>query len=235
MTTFVLVHGSWHGGWCWRKLVPLLTEAGHRVYAPTFTGLGERSHLISPQVGLTTFIQDLLQVFEYEDLRDVVLVGHSFGGMVITGVAGPMVDRIARLVYLDAFVPEDGQAMFDLLPPEDQADLRRRAKLEGAGWLMPPYSIDVFGITDPADVAWTAKRLCFMPLLAYEQPVPPRTKAAGSLPRSYIGCTGFPVFDPIRASIKAAGWDYHEIATGHDAMITAPSELAEVLIGIAAT
>src|SRR5215211_1043953 len=118
MATFVLVAGAWHGGWCWRKVTPLLRAAGHEVFAPTLTGLGERSHLAHPDVGLTTHIQDIVNLLEYEDLNDVVLVGHSYSGMVITGVAEQVPGRLAHLVYLDAFVPENGQALVDLLPPE---------------------------------------------------------------------------------------------------------------------
>src|SRR5207248_5461012 len=118
MTTFVLVHGAWHGGWCWRKLTPLLREKGHDVFTPTLTGLGERVHLAGPEVGLGVHVQDVASVIEYENLHDVVLVGHSYGGMVIAGVAGRLPERLAHLVYLDAYAPEDGQAMTDLVPPE---------------------------------------------------------------------------------------------------------------------
>ena len=111
--TFLLVHGAWHGGWCWKKLTPLLQVAGHQVFTPTLTGLGERSHLLSPAVDLTTHIQDITAVLEYEDLQDVVLVGHSYGGMVIAGVAEQAGARLAQLVYLDAFLPEDGKALKD--------------------------------------------------------------------------------------------------------------------------
>ncbi|MBV9253581.1 MAG: alpha/beta fold hydrolase, partial [Actinobacteria bacterium] len=118
MATFVLVHGAWHGGWCWRKLTPLLRAAGHEVFTPTLTGLGERSHLGHPDVGLATHVGDVAQVLWYEDLSNVVLVGHSYGGLVIGGVADQAPGRLKHLVYLDAFVPEHGRSMLDLGPPE---------------------------------------------------------------------------------------------------------------------
>ena len=118
MTTFVLVHPAWFGGWCWRKVSPVLRARGHEVFAPTLTGLGERAHLASQKVGLEMHVEDVANVLEYEDLRQVILVGNSSGGMVITGVADRMPERIAHLVYLDAFVPEDGQSMLDIVPAE---------------------------------------------------------------------------------------------------------------------
>src|SRR5690349_6349785 len=116
MATFVLVHGAWHGGWCWRKLSPLLAAQGHEVFAPTLTGLGERSHLAGPEVGLAVHVQDVASLLEFEDLREVILVGHSYGGMVLAGVAGRAAERLSQLVYLDAYVPRHGQSMVDLVP-----------------------------------------------------------------------------------------------------------------------
>src|SRR5262245_30690572 len=128
MTSLVLVHGGWEAGWCWRKVVPLLRDAGHEVFAPTLTGLGERKHLASPEVGLDTHVQDIVGVLESEELDEVILVGHSYGGMVIAGVAERVPERLAQLVYLDAFVPEDGQSTLDLLPPEYQRDMTARVQ-----------------------------------------------------------------------------------------------------------
>jgi pimeloyl-ACP methyl ester carboxylesterase len=119
--TFVLIHGAWHGGWCWKKLTPLLRAAGHEVYTPTLTGLADRAHLLSPQIGLNTHIADISALLEYEDLHNVILVGHSDGGMVITGVAEVAAQRLAHLVFLDAFVPQDGQSLFDTIPDRGAA------------------------------------------------------------------------------------------------------------------
>jgi pimeloyl-ACP methyl ester carboxylesterase len=136
-STYVLVHPAWHGGWCWKKVTPLLQAKGHDVYTPTLTGLGERSHLAHPDVGLETHIQDILNVLKYEDLSDVILVGHSSSGVVITGVADRTPERIAHLVYLDAFVPENGQSMMDIVPRHIAPRHEARVQSEGQGWLLP--------------------------------------------------------------------------------------------------
>ena len=137
MAMFLLIHGAWHGGWCWKKVTPLLRAAGHEVCTPTLTGLGERAHLLSAEVTLDTHVQDVVGVLEYEDLRDVVLVGHSYGGMVITGVVDRAADRLAHLVYLDAFVPQDGQALADLVDSTLYTTLEEQARAEGEGWRVP--------------------------------------------------------------------------------------------------
>src|SRR5438445_13579590 len=137
MATIVLVHGAW-GGASWERFVaPRLRAAGHLVFAPTLTGLGDRSHLSSPEVDLATHVQDVANVLFYEDLTDAILAGHSYGGMVVTGVAGRMPERLRRLVYLDAFVPEDGQSLFDLVGAERAASMRARAAANGDGWRVP--------------------------------------------------------------------------------------------------
>src|SRR5215831_5722049 len=137
MATFVLVHGAWHGGWCWKKVTPLLRAAGHEVYTPTLTGLGERVHLASPKVDLTTHIQDVVNVLDYEDLHEVVLVGHSYGGVVIAGVADRVPSRVGHLVYLDAGVPHNGEGYLDLLP-NLRALIEEDSRLNGDGWRVPP-------------------------------------------------------------------------------------------------
>jgi pimeloyl-ACP methyl ester carboxylesterase len=131
MATHVLVHGAWHGGWCWRKVTPLLRAAGHEVYTPTLTGLGERVHLGGPHIDLEMHIQDIVNVLEYGDLRDVILTGHSYGGMVITGVAERAADRLSHLIYLDAFVPSNGESLLGYMPPERGATMTAVAKAEG--------------------------------------------------------------------------------------------------------
>jgi pimeloyl-ACP methyl ester carboxylesterase len=137
MATFLLVQPAWLGGWCWDKVAMRLRAYGHDVYAPTLTGLGERAHLATPDVGLATHIDDIVSVAEFDDLDDLILVGTSSGGTVITGVANRIPGRIASLVYLDAFVPSDGQCTFDLLPPERRGVVERLIETEGAGWLLP--------------------------------------------------------------------------------------------------
>jgi len=229
MATFVLVHGSWAGGWAWWKVAPLLRAAGHQVHTPTLTGLGERSHLLTRDTGLHLHIEDIVQVLRFEGLHDVVLVGHSYGGMVITGVAEAIPQRLRRLVYVDAFVPRHGQSAFDLWP--ELAD-RLRARLED-GWLIPPASAEVFGITDPAYRAWFDERGVPMPLLTCEQPLRVPDGQAERLPRSFIVAADNPVTPGKFAALarQAGGHDadYHEVAGMHEFIVTHADEVAGLL------
>ena len=172
MATFVLVDGAWHGGWCWQRLTPLLRAAGHEVYTPTLTGLGERAHLLSPAIDLDTHAQDVLGMLECEQLWEVILVGHSYGGMVITAVAEQAAERLTHLVYLDAFVPQDGQCLLDFLPPQARAQTLARARAEGEGWRLPAQQEQQpFGVTDPADADWLRGKLSAHPVKTFEQPI----------------------------------------------------------------
>lgn len=230
-TTYVLIHGGWHGGWCWNRVAPGLAKAGHRVLAPSLTGLADRRHLLTRQTGLDTHVQDIVGLLEYEDLRDVVLVGHSYAGMVITAVAAGVPQRVAHLVYLDAFVPEAGQTLLDLLPPDRVAFYREQAAGRGEGWRVPPPPVAALGVTDPADIAWLEAKLTDQPLRSFEQPLAGEPPAA--LRRTFIRCTEGPVapsFAPFAAMADAApAWDYHELAVGHDAMVIAPGSVVDVL------
>ena len=152
MTTFLVAHGAWSSAWGWKKMRPLMRAAGHELWTPSYTGLGERAHLAGPAVDLETHVRDVLGVFEMEDLRDVVLIGHSYGGMVATGVADRARERITQLVYLDAFVPQDGQSLFDLQPPQTRATMHDLARRAGDGWRIPPNPMPPD--TPQADVAW---------------------------------------------------------------------------------
>jgi pimeloyl-ACP methyl ester carboxylesterase len=231
MSTFVLVHGSFLGGWVWRRVHRHLAAAGHEVFAPTLTGLGERSHLATTDTGLYLHIEDVVQVLGCEDLSEVVLVGHSYAGMVISGVAEEVPERLARIVYLDAFVPANGQSAFDLMPlPGIAEQWIARARGEGNGWLVPPFPPESLGITDPADVAWVAQRLTSMPLLTHQEPVRLPAERARELPRSYILCAGYPLFQRTARTCERQGWPCHRLETGHAAMVTAPAELAAALL-----
>lgn len=161
MATYVLLHAAWAGGWQWRSVATLLRNVGHEVFTPTLTGLGERAHLACPEVGLDTHVQDVLGVLEYEELDDLVLVGHSYSGMVITAVAEHLPEQIDQLVYLDAFVPQDGQSLNDILGPDLQAHFVRMARRYGKGWRVPH---------DPPGMPRTAKRTD-QPLKTGTQPV----------------------------------------------------------------
>ena len=234
MTTIVLIHGGWHGGRCWKKLAPLLRVAGHDVHAPTLTGLGERAHLLCPEITLSTHVQDIVALLKYEDLQGVVLVGHSYGGMVM---AEEVSERLAQLVYLDAFVPLDGQALGDLADPAFYAGLEARAQADGEGWRVPPPPLARWGITGEADLNWMRDRVGPHPLITFKEAVRLKNEVAASLPRTFIYCTDKPAGDSLAPLAKRlreeAGWSYRELAAGHDAMVTAPKELAAVLVEIA--
>src|SRR3954452_6420662 len=152
MSTFVLVHGAWHGGWCWDRVAPRLRAAGHEVHAPTLTGLSERSHLLSPLVGLDTHVEDVVRLIDTFALTDVVLVGHSYAGQVVTAVADRRPDAIARRVYLDAFVGDDGETARGLLPETVEHHWAESAAEQGFGWLVPVRKLSVLGVTEQSDV-----------------------------------------------------------------------------------
>lgn len=229
MKTFLVAHGAWSAGWAWKKMHPLMSAAGYRLLTPTYTGLGERDHLANQSNDLQTHVQDLLSIIRYEDLWDIVLIGHSYGGMVATGVADRARDRIAQLIYLDAFVPQNGQACLDLIPPEP-----RRRMLEsvqaGDGWRVPPNPLPPD--TMEADLKWIAERRLPQSIKCFEMPLQFRNGDL-TLPRSYVYCTRVASVDFFRPFAERAksepGWRYHEIDASHSPFITAPETLTAVL------
>jgi pimeloyl-ACP methyl ester carboxylesterase len=237
MATYLLAHGAMHGGWCWQRLAPLLRARGHEVVTPTLTGLGERAHLLTPEVGPATHVSDLLQVLFYEDLSRVVLVGHSYAGMLIPAVAEQAPDRLASLVYLAAFVPRHGESMLDLEPPEAAAFYRHRARDLGDGWRVPPADafVERWGVHDERDREWVGARLTAMPLKCLTDPLHLSKDGGASLPTAYIECTGPPLVDIMRPSAERArgnGWPVRTLESGHDAMLTAPRQLADLLLAV---
>jgi pimeloyl-ACP methyl ester carboxylesterase len=230
MATYVIVHGAWGGGWSWsRRVAARLRAAGHEALTPTLTGLGERTHLASPEVDLSTHVQDVVNVLEYEDLRDVILVGHSYGGMVITGVAGRAGDRIRHLVYLDAFVPESGQSLCDLIGPEGAARVRAQAEA-GDGWRIPPGPLAPD--TPPELLAWIMPRRGLQPLRTFEEPV--RLEAPIDLPRTYVYCAAKGENDTFRKFAERLrddrAWRYHELQTGHNLQYSATDDTIRILL-----
>jgi pimeloyl-ACP methyl ester carboxylesterase len=227
--TFVVAHGAWSAGWAWKKMHPLMTAAGHRLVTPTYTGLGEREHLASPSNDLETHIQDVLAVLKYEDLRNVVLIGHSYGGMVATGVADRARERIAQLIYLDAFVPRNGQALPDLLPPQARQPMQERVKA-GDGWRVAPNPTPPD--TSEADAKWIAERRLPQSFKTFEMPLR-LSDADIALPRSYIYCKRIAPGDTFRSFAERAkseaGWRYYEIDASHSPHVTAPETLAALL------
>src|SRR5262245_31201118 len=228
MSAFVLVHGAWHGGWCWRYVRPFLE--GHEVFAPSLTGLGERRHLAGPKVDLDTHIDDIVSILEMEDLRDVVLVGHSYGGMVITGAADRASGRIERLVYLDAFVPENGKCTLDYVVPERAARMREEG--EKAGSVTPP-PLALWGLTKREHIDFVKPREVRHPYRTMSQPITLRNEAAlKRLPKTFVYCSSPATgsFDAFAAKYRNdPAWKFFELATGHDAMILMPERVAQIL------
>jgi pimeloyl-ACP methyl ester carboxylesterase len=238
MATYVLVHGGGHGGWCYQRMARLLRAAGHEVYAPTLTGLGERSHLIGPGIDLDTHIQDITAVLHYEDLREVILVGHSYGGMVITGAADRAAGRVGRLVYLDAANPANGQSLVDIAGPMMTAARSFGQVIDGVELVLLP-SPDAgafYGVTDPGDLAWMADRLTGHPWKCFEQPLKLTNEAAlWAIPQYHIVCTStLATRDPALMEQARAAGRFWDIDTGHDLMITEPRAVADALLEIAA-
>jgi pimeloyl-ACP methyl ester carboxylesterase len=236
MKTYVLVHGGGHGGWCYQPVARLLRAQGHEVYTPTLTGLGERGHLLNAAIDLDTHITDVVKVLAFEDLRDVILVGHSYGGMVITGVADRALDRVGHLVFLDAATPVDGESLVERAGPLMLAARARGRVVNGIELLLFPGTdpLNYYGVKDPQQLAWMKPRLTPHPWRCFEQKIRlPNEAAVRRIPRTYIVCTStLPGRDlpALRAESQGRVWD---VDTGHDLMITEPATVAELLLRLA--
>ena len=230
MSTYVLVHGAWHGSWCWKRVRKSLQAQGHEVFTPTLTGIGERSHLLSPQVNLDTHIGDVVNLIQWEELSDVVLCGHSYGGCVISGVAERIPDRIGALVYLDAFVLKNGQCLHDTLP-EDQRSLQMELTINhGDGWKVPPIPAEVFNV-NANDLEWVNRQCTMQPLATFQQAIKLSGEADAVKNVTFILAKGFAdsPFPQFYESAKAKGWKTLTMACGHDVMLDLPEELTRVL------
>lgn len=239
MTQFVLVHGAWHGAWCWARVLPLLRAGGHVVHAVTLTGVGERAHLLSADIRLRTHIQDVLNLIACEELDNVVLVGHSYGGIVITGVADALQQQLPgvlrHLVYVDASAPHSGESWSSPHAPEVVA-ARVAAGIQSGGVSIPPPDATVFGL-EGADRDWVNRRMTPHPFGLYQDPLVFDGVRLASLPRTFIDCIepAFPNIAVMRHRVRnEPGWRVIELATGHDAMVSAPRELADALRACAA-
>lgn len=229
--TIVLVHGAWHGGWCWRDVASILRARGWRVSAPTLTGLGERSHLMSRDIDLSVFVTDIVHHVTFGDLNDIVLVGHSFSGTVIGAAAERLAGRVRRLVYLDALLLESGETPMSRVPDDIAAERIRLAEQSSSGVSLPPPPASTFGIVDPHQQAWVDSHLTPHPLRAYLSSLTFAGRPGSGLPVDYIVCSG-PLYLPLESSrerARAAGWQMHDLPTGHDAMVSAPNALADLL------
>jgi pimeloyl-ACP methyl ester carboxylesterase len=230
MAKFVLVHGAWHGSWCWQRVRSALQAQGHEVFTPTLTGVGERSHLLSAQIDLHTQTLDVTNLIGWEELTDFVLVGHSYGGFVVCGVADALPERIRSLVFLDAFVPENGKRLVDYAPiaPEQLDD----------GWKVRPISAEAFGV-NPADRDWVDRQCTSQSLACFEQPIE-LVGRIGQIKRiDYIFAKawagGHSPFAQFYQKAEASGWRTHEVASGHDVMLDEPVWLTELLVNASHT
>jgi pimeloyl-ACP methyl ester carboxylesterase len=240
LRTFVLVHGAWHGGWCWRRVAEVLRAHGHQVFAPSLTGLGDRAHLFAKDISLQTHVQDILALVEMEELSDFVLVGHSYGGFVISGVADTLRERVAHYVYLDGSVPPDmatgssfSWAGFN--PPEAREARLRLVREEGKGVALPPPPPSAFGVTAPAEAAWLQRHVRPMPVGTYTGLFTFQHSGSNGLKRTYIASTNplYALMMPTHERIKGdKTWSFMPLETAHDSMVTAPEKLAAVLMEI---
>ena len=231
--TFVLVHGTWHGGWCWRRVADALERKGHKVYAESLTGLGDRSHLLTKDVNLTTHVNDVVNLVKWEDLKDIVLVGHSSAGFVITQAAEQIGPSVASIVYLDAFVPQPGDNLISLANPGPRKALEEA--VARGDLVAKPVPSAAFKV-NIKDQPWVDAKCTPHPLAA----VAAKVTAAGAhekiARKTYIRAKGFdsPVFDQTLAKMKTApGWKTYEVPSGHDVMVDMPERLVEILLEVA--
>jgi pimeloyl-ACP methyl ester carboxylesterase len=233
MADVVLVHGAWHGSWCWRRVLPPLWAAGHRVVPVTLTGLGERAHQMSPEVTLGTHVADVVTAMRAEECRDAVLVGHSYGGMVITGAADALGTEVGRLVYVDGVVPTPGQSWATAVPPAAREE--RRASVARHG-VLPPPPASALGVHGP-DADWVERRMTPQPPGVLDDPLFFDAVAWTARPRTFVDCISpaLPTIEPSRRLARSQpGWEVLEVVTGHDPMITAVDDLVAILLEVAA-
>jgi pimeloyl-ACP methyl ester carboxylesterase len=230
--TFVLVHGAWHGGWCWPRVADRLRTHGHIVFTPTLTGLGERAHLLHPGINLTLHVADVVGVIKYEQLTDIVLVGHSYGGCVISGVAEAMPDAIRSIVFLDAFIPDNGEAMLDLVQPAVEEVIR--AALARGDTTVPVRDAAAFRVNEK-DRAWVDSLSRPQPMGTMTEKIRLTGARERIAKKTYIRASGYPnvSFDKAYARTKAdRSWRTFEVPCGHDVMIDAPDRLTEILLEV---
>lgn len=223
MTTYVLVHGAWHGGWSWDPVADLLRAGGHEVHAPTLTGLAERFDPARPETGLATHVDDIVSTLDSADLRDVVLVGHSYAGMVVTAAAARVPERLRRLVVLDGFLPEAGEKAIDLLPPHAAAHYRESASSRGNGVSIPPRPLANLGVTDQAAADAIAPRLTPHPLRTYLDAAAHSTSAL-TVPGTYLLCSGWnSPFGAFAERAASWGWIVDRVEGDHEVLLTNPA------------
>lgn len=235
MSTFVLVHGAWQSAGTWDLLTPLLEEHGHTVITPVLSGLGTDQSRLSPEITLRQHVEDVSH--ELSRLPQVVLVGHSYAGMIISGVAETNPAKVQRLVFLDAFIPEDGQSVLDLLPPEIGVHFRDIAQKQGAGWRLPggEGQLDLWGLEPGEARDFVRARLCDFSLRCFEEPLSLPANRKASIPATFVACVAqrYPArlfFEPFAEKARASGWEVAELKTGHDCHVERPGEVARILL-----
>jgi len=240
MSTFLLVHGAWQSSGTWDLLVPLLRRHGHRIITPLLRGLGaDQAHLTS-DVTLHQHVEDVSK--ELATVGDqAVLVGHSYAGMVISGAVESNPTKVKRLVFLDAFIPEDGQCVLDLLPPQICGFFRTIARERGDGWRLPggESQLDLWGLKPGEARDFVRDRLCDFSLRCFEEPLPLRENHKAKVPATFVSCVAKeyparPFFEPFAKKARAYGWQVHEVNTGHDCHVESPTEVASILLSAAA-
>lgn len=232
--TFVLVHGAWHGGWCWSRVADRLRRGGHAVFTPTLTGLGERSHLLQSGIDVATHVADVVNVMRWERLTDVVLCGHSYGGFVVSGVAEAMPEAIRSIVFLDAFLPENGDTILKLTGPAVQDAVR--AALQRGELGVPARSAEAFGV-NAADRPWVDSLCVPQPIGSFTSPIALSGARERIVRKTYVRAKGYnnPAFDRALTIVQSdPSWRCYEVACGHDVMVDMPDRLSEVLLQVAA-
>jgi pimeloyl-ACP methyl ester carboxylesterase len=225
MATFVLVHGAWHGSWCWQRVRRALQLQGHEVFTPTLTGVGERAHLLASSINLETQTWDVLNLIRWEELDDIILCGHSYGGMVVTGVADRLPERIRSLVYLDAFVPGNGECLAQFAPIADDQLVE--------GWKCKPISAEVFGV-NATDRDWVDRQCTLQSVACFTQPARLQGGISKVARVTYVYASGWAAghspFEPFYEKAKARGWRTEEMDCGHDVMLDRPADVTRVLL-----
>jgi pimeloyl-ACP methyl ester carboxylesterase len=237
MPPFVLVHGAFHGAWCWTPIARLLRARGHEVFAPTLTGLGERRHLLSKAITIETFVLDVLNVLEFEALEDVILVGHSFGARPACGVADRAPGRIRQIIFLDGALSPDGLSKLEAMPPDARAARIQSSMDFDGGISIPVPPPRYFGISDPAAAAWISQRLTPQPLGAEQTGLKLNHPIGNGRPVTYVKCTNPPhpsVASGADYAKTRSDWRYLELDTGHNCIVTDPERVADLLLREAA-
>ena len=231
---FLLIHGAWHGGWVWNEISEILGYQGYSVSTPTLTGLGEKKHLLSSKITIDTFIEDVVNHIIFENLNNIILVGHSFAGSVISGVADKLKDRIQKLIYFDAVILKDGQKPFDIAPKEIVKQRIELAKRFGNGISIPAPSADAFGVFDVKKSLLLEEKLTPHPLSTYQSKLTIKNEIGNGIPLFYILCND-PIYKSLESSrkvVRKLKWPIFELNAGHDAMLTHPKETLNLLMKI---